>query len=151
MKITSIKMLADGVTLKWETPLGEEGKTVKHQLQNGTDPTPGFRNAVDELKDDIQAAMEYTKKYMDTVTVTGVNVGYDDDGAAHVTYTFKKKFLTGQVVGYSCPLRRQTVDHEQTGKTFLDDEQWARVNACLRAAERYITKGERAQTDHHDD
>lgn len=100
------------------------------------------------MKDDIQTAMEYTKKYMETVTPTGFSVTYDDEGTGTVALAFKKKFRSGQVKGYSCPQKRQRTDHTENGSTFMDDDQWARVRVVLQAAERYIEKGERAQTEH---
>jgi len=143
MRIGTIKLLRDSLTLKWSTKSGE-GDTVEHALQNGEEPSPELSNAVSDLKSYWREALGLPPKWCETVTMTGLQVSYSEDGSAKVTITAKKKVKDGRVVPLNSPTFRQRTDAGQKGAAFMDDDMWGEIQAAFGYAKDYI-EGRRAQ------
>ena len=144
MRISQVKLLQDGANVECEET--KEGGTITHKHHNTGAPAPSFVNAVAALKDDVQEVMELPPKWMETVDVKGITVGYDDD-AKEVTLAFTKRFKCGRSMGYSTKRMRERVDHTQNGSSFMSEELLAKVNTVIQEAEAYVT-GKIEQTTH---
>lgn len=145
MKIRSVKVLKDRVSLAWETPVGEHGEVVESAIKNGEDPTPELANAVAALKDDVCEVLEFPKSYRDTFTMKGLSVSYDADGGMGVTFTGSKTLKSGRATTINTPEMKERQDHEEKGSAFMADDLLAKVGEVLQHAEAYAN-GARAQT-----
>lgn len=145
MKVTNVKLLNDGASVDWQTQ--DHGTTVYHGIKKGSEASPAFQGSVSDLREDVQALMEYPDSYMETVTVKGLSVSYDDDGTMEASLSFIKRFKCGRAVGYSTKRVRQRTDHKENGTGFMTEELEAKVQTVIKEAERYV-EGERAQTEH---
>lgn len=135
MRISQIKLLQDGAHV--ESVETKEGGTIATKHHNTGAPAPSFRNAVDALKDNVQELMELPPKWMETVEVKGISIGYDDD-AKEVTISFTKRFKCGRTMGYSTKRIRERADHTQTGSSFMDEELRAKIDSLIAEAESYV-------------
>jgi hypothetical protein len=145
MRIRSVKLLTDRVTLAWETPVGEHGEVVESAIKNGEGVTPELANAVAALKDDVCEILEFPKGYRDTFTMKGLSVSYGADGGRGVTFTGSKKLKSGRATTINTPEIKERQDHEEKGTGFMTDELAGRVGEVIQHAEAYAN-GARAQT-----
>lgn len=140
-KITSVKLLKEQVTLKWETRVGDAD--VAHELKHGEAPAPELVNALADLRADAISILDFPKGYGDTFTLKGVSASYGD-GEMTVTLTGTKKLKSGRTTTINTPSLPERTDHTQTGGGFLLNGTAERVRVLFAAAERYID-GERGQ------
>lgn len=140
-KITSVKILGDQVTIRWETREGDAD--VAHELKHGEDPAPELVAALAALHPHGVAALELPKDYGASMTVKGVTASYGDAGKA-VVVVLSKKLKSGRATTMNTPALLEKVGDEQKASSFMSDDMAENVATLFAAAERYLD-GERAQ------
>jgi len=145
MRIKTVKVLKDRVTLAWEMPVGEGGEVVESAIKNGENPTPELCNALAALKEDVCEILEFQKAYRDTFTMKGMSVSYDADGGLGVTFIGSKRLKSGKATTINTPEMKQRQDHEEKGAGFMTDDLMEKVGEVIQHAEAYAN-GARAQT-----
>lgn len=144
MRITTIKYLADGTTVKWQSPK-KGGGYEKDSIENGSDPRQAFKNYINDLKPFLIETAELGSLKDDQkklIIPTGINISYKgENDVMHIGITgyrtFKKSGGSNPVIAAQKAITKAT-GKATSEENVLDPECATLAQNLIKEAEKYI-------------